>query len=130
MDGAVTALGAAGPFTLVVDSPAEAGGGGRGFNGGQLLHLAVAGCVSNDLFREAAKREITLTRVVVTVDGGYGGQPVVSTGISYSVEVAGPASESDLVALVNHVDRIAEIPNSLRQGTPVTLDRVNVSERG
>src|ERR1700679_1715623 len=35
VDGAVTALGAAGPFTLVVDSPAEAGGGGRGFNGGQ-----------------------------------------------------------------------------------------------
>jgi putative redox protein len=130
VDGAVTALGAAGPFTLVVDSPAEAGGGGRGFNGGQLLHLAVAGCVSNDLFREAARREITLTRVVVTVDGGYGGQPVASTGISYSVEVAGPASESDLVALVNHVDMIAEIPNSLRQGTPVTLDRVNVGERG
>ncbi|HEY2519391.1 MAG TPA: OsmC family protein [Streptosporangiaceae bacterium] len=130
VDGAVTALGAAGPFTLVVDCPAEAGGGGRGFNGGQLLHLAVAGCVSNDLFREAAKREITLTRVVVTVDGGYGGQPVASTGISYSVEVAGQASEPDLIALVSHVDRIAEIPNSLRQGTPVTLDRVQISERG
>jgi len=130
VDGAVTALGAAGPFTLVVDSPPEAGGGGRGFNGGQLLHLAVAGCVSNDLFREAARREITLTRVVVTVDGGYGGQPVVSTGISYSVEVAGPAPEADLIALVNHVDAIAEIPNSLRLGTPVTLDRVNAGERG
>ncbi len=130
VDGAVTALGAAGPFTLVVDSPPEAGGGGRGFNGGQLLHLAVAGCVSNDLFREAARREIALTRVVVTVDGGYGGQPVVSTGISYSVEVAGPASEADLIALVNHVDAIAEIPNSLRLGTPVTLDRVNVGGRG
>ena len=130
VDGAVTALGAAGPFTLVVDSPAEAGGGGRGFNGGQLLHLAVAGCVSNDLFREAAKREVTLTRVVVTVDGGFGGQPVVSTGISYSVEVAGPAPEADLVALVNHVDAIAEIPNSLRLGTPVTLDRVSVGQRG
>jgi putative redox protein len=127
VDGAVTALGAAGPFTLVVDAPAEAGGGGRGFNGGQLLHLAVAGCVSNDLFREAAKRGLTLTRAVVTVDGGYGGQPVASTGISYSVEVAGPAAQADLVALVNHVDAIAEIPNSLRQGTPVTLDRIDVS---
>ena len=127
VDGAVTALGAAGPFTLVVDSPATSGGGGRGFNGGQLLHLAVAGCVSNDLFREAAKRGITLTRVVVTADGGYGGQPATSAGISYSVEVAGQAPEADLLALVNHVDVIAEIPNSLRQGTPVTLDRVNVS---
>lgn len=127
VDGAVTALGAAGPFTLVVDSPAASGGGGRGFNGGQLLHLAVAGCVSNDLFREAAKRGITLTRVVVAADGDYGGQPATSTGISYSVEVAGQAAEADLLALVNHVDVIAEIPNSLRQGTPVTLDRVNVS---
>jgi putative redox protein len=127
VDGAVTALGAAGSFTLVVDSPAEAGGGGRGFNGGQLLHLAVAGCVSNDLFREAAKRGITLTRVAVTVDGGYGGEPATSTGISYSVEVAGQAPEPDLAALVSHVDVIAEIPNSLRQGTPVTLDRITVS---
>ena len=127
VDGAVTALGAAGPFTLVVDSPAEAGGGGRGFNGGQLLHLAVAGCISNDLFREAAKRGITLTRVAVTVDGDYGGQPATSTGISYSVQLTGQAPESDLAALVNHVDVIAEIPNSLRQGTPVTLDRVNVA---
>ncbi len=127
VDGAVTALGAAGPFTLVVDSPAASGGGGRGFNGGQLLHLAVAGCVSNDLFREAAKRGITLTRVVVTADGDYGGQTATSSGISYSVEVAGQAPESDLAALVNHVDVIAEIPNSLRQGTPVTLDRITVS---
>ena len=127
VDGAVTALGAAGPFTLVVDSPAPSGGGGRGFNGGQLLHLAVAGCVSNDLCREAAKRDITLTRVVVTADGDYSGQQATSRGISYSVEVAGQAPEADLLALVNHVDVIAEIPNSLRQGTPVTLDRVNVS---
>ena len=94
VDGAVTALGAAGPHTLVVDSPAAAGGGGRGFNGGQLLHLAVAGCVSNDLFREAAGRGIELTRVVITADGGYSGQPAVSTGISYSVEIEGLATEA------------------------------------
>ena len=79
------------------------------------------------MFREAAKRGIPLTRVVVTVDGGYGGQPATSTGISYSVEVAGQASESDLAALVNHVDVIAEIPNSLRRGTPVTLDRISIT---
>ena len=127
VDGAVTALGAAGPFTLVVDRPVADGGGGRGFNGGELLHLAVAGCVSNDLFREAAARGITLTRVAVTVDGGFDGQPAVSTGISYAVEVAGQASETDLAALVTHVDTIAEIPGSLRMGTPVTLDRMSVT---
>ena len=56
VQGKPTAIGSAGPFTLVVDRPAEAGGGGVGFNGGELLYLAVAGCISNDLFREAPRR--------------------------------------------------------------------------
>jgi putative redox protein len=126
VDGAVTALGAAGPHTLVVDSPAGAGGGGRGFNGGQLLHLAVAGCVSNDLFREASRRGIELTRVVITADGQYSGSPAVSGGISYSVELEGRAPEEDLRSLVSHVDEIAEIPNSLRRGTQVRLSHAVV----
>jgi putative redox protein len=129
VDGAVTALGAAGPHTLVVDSPAEADGGGRGFNGGQLLHLAVAGCVSNDLFREASRRGIELTRVVITADGEYTGNPAVSAGISYSVEIEGQAPEEDLRSLVRHVDEIAEIPNSLRQGTQVQLEHAVVRSR-
>ena len=40
VSGQVTAIGAADSFTLVVDRPIDAGGGGRGFNGGQLLFLA------------------------------------------------------------------------------------------
>src|SRR5690242_21806347 len=95
VDGAVTALGTAGPHTVVVDRPVEAGGGGHGFNGGQLLHLAVAGCVSNDLFREAAARGLTIRRVVVHVDGGYAGDPAVSTGITYRVEVDGEGSAEE-----------------------------------
>ncbi|MBK5331284.1 MAG: OsmC family protein [Ilumatobacteraceae bacterium] len=130
VDGSTTALGTAGPHTVVVDRPADAGGGGFGFSGGQLLHLAVAGCISNDLFREAAERGIQLTRVVVKVDGGYGGDPVVSTGISYAIEIAGVASENDLQALVDHVDAIAEIPNSLRNGTAVRLDSVTATSTG
>lgn len=56
VQGKPTAIGNAGPFTLVVDRPADAGGEGVGFNGGQLLYLAVAGCISNDLFRGASPR--------------------------------------------------------------------------
>jgi putative redox protein len=127
VDGSTTALGAAGPHTVVVDRPADAGGAGRGFNGGQLLHLAVAGCISNDLFREAALRGIQLTRVVVKVDGGYDGDPAVSTGISYAIELEGRAADDELRSLVDHVDAIAEIPNSLRNGTPVRLDSTIVA---
>src|SRR6478609_3922422 len=106
IDGAVTALGSAGPFTLTVDRPADAGGGGLGFNGGQLLHLAVAGCISNDLFREAAARGIVLTRVVVRASGDFGGDPAVSTGVAYEVEVEGDADHDTLEDLVRVVDDI------------------------
>ena len=120
VDGGPTALGWAGSSSVVIDRPAVAGGRGLGFNGGQLLNLAVAGCISNDLFREAAKRGITLHRVVVTADSDYTGNPAVSTAIEYSVEVSGDAEQDALDELVNYVDRIAEIPASIRTGTPVT----------
>ena len=66
-----TALGEAGPFTLVTDRPATGGGGGLGFNGGQLLYLSIAACWSNDLFREAATMGIELDGVEITVDGDF-----------------------------------------------------------
>jgi putative redox protein len=128
IEGSPTAIGTAGPHALVVDRPVEAGGGGHGFNGGELLHLAVASCISNDLFREAALRGIHLVRIVVRVDGTYDGDPAVSTGISYSVELDGNAAKSELQALIDHVDAIAEIPNSLRNATEVRLSgaRINI----
>ena len=126
VDGRATALGSAGAFTLVVDRPASAGGGGQGFNGGQLLNLAVAGCVSNDLFREAAKAGISLRRVRVTARSDYAGDPAVSTPIEYDVEVEGDADEAALRDLVARVDSIAEIPNSLRGGTDVRLRATTV----
>jgi organic hydroperoxide reductase OsmC/OhrA len=127
VDGAVTAVGSAGPFTVVIDRPPAAGGGGLGFSGGQLLHLAVAGCISNDLFREAATKGIGLRRVVVRVDGDYAGSPVVSTGVGYSVEISGDAPPERLEGLVRYVDEIAEIPNSLRFGTQVELTSTQIT---
>src|SRR5581483_3646518 len=121
--GAVTAVGSAGAFTLVVDRPAEAGGGGKGFNGGQLLYLAVAGCISNDLFREAPRFGVVLDSVRVTVDGDFAGDPAVSGPIAYDVELRGTG---EMETLVREVDRIAEIPNSLRQGTPVSLGEIRI----
>src|SRR5262249_13824243 len=123
--GKPTAIGSAGPFTLVVDRPVEAGGGGVGFNGGQLLYLAVAGCISNDLYREALAQGISLSHVRVTVRGDFSGEPAVSEEIGYDVEIDGDATPERLRALVQHVDAIAEIPNSLRHGTPVHLGSIH-----
>ena len=124
--GEPAAIGNAGPYTVVMDRPAEGGGRGIGFNGGQLLYLAVAGCVSNDLFREAAIDGVDLQRVRVSVNGDFTGDPPVSTEIEYEVELSGNASEQELRDLADKVDRIAEIPNSLREGTRVTLREARV----
>ena len=123
VDGQVTAVGSAGSFTLIVDRPVEAGGGGKGFNGGQLLYLAIAGCVSNDLFREAPGFGATLESVRVTVDGDFAGDPAVSRPITYNVELRG---SGDLEKLARAVDSIAEIPNTLRQGTDVALGEIRI----
>jgi hypothetical protein len=50
-------------------------------SGGHLLHLAVAGCVFNDLYLLAKERGIRLTEMRVAATGGFQGEePTVSTG--------------------------------------------------
>jgi uncharacterized OsmC-like protein len=121
IDGGPTALGWGESATVVIDRPPAAGGCGLGFSGGQLLNIAVAGCISNDLFREAARRGIRLDRVRVSADSDYAGDPATCTSITYQVEVTGDASDEALAELVAYVDEIAEIPNSIRRGTEVRL---------
>jgi uncharacterized OsmC-like protein len=97
-------------------------------SGGHLLHLAVAGCMFNDLHHLAAERGIRLTDVRVAATGGFQGEePTVSTGITYQVAVSGEAFEEQLRALVWEVDRIATIPDVLRRGTTVSLSDVKVA---
>jgi putative redox protein len=118
---APTALGSAGPFTLIADRPHRAGRGGLGFNGGQLLYLSVAACYSNDLYREAEARGIVLRRVALEVSGAFAGRGSPSEPIEVRLALAGDAPEADLADLVDEVDRIAEIPGSIRGTTSVTI---------
>jgi uncharacterized OsmC-like protein len=89
------------------------------FTGGHLLHLAAAGCVLNDLYREAEPLGIELTGVRVTATGGFETATWTSTGITYRVEVDSPAPAGDLDRLLAAVDAVAEIPRALRAGTAV-----------
>ena len=118
-----TALGSAGPHTLVADRPVAAGGGGLGFNGGQLLYLAVAACLSNDLYREAETLGIALKRVEVIVDGDFPGRGQPSTPITVDLTVEAEAPVARLAALVDVVEGVAEIPNSFRGTTRMTIRR-------
>ena len=118
------AIGAAGTRTVTIDRTKEAGGEGLGFNGGELLLLAIGGCYSNDLYREASKKGIRVRSVSVHVSADWSGDPVRAQNVSFSVKVQADANKADILALIRQTDAVAEIPNSLRLGTPVTLGAV------
>ena len=89
------------------------------FTGGHLLHLAAAGCVLNDVYREAAVLGLELKGVRVSAGGGFDTSTWRSTGISYSVEVSSDAPPDELAHLLEAVDDIAEIPRAIRAGATV-----------
>jgi putative redox protein len=127
VDGGPTSLVSAGGLSLVADRPADQGGRGPGFSGGQLLYAAVAACISNDLYREAATHGIRLERVALTVDGGFPARGLGSLPITVDVEVSGDAPATRLRELVAIVDQVAEIPNSMRGTTPVEIRLVSLT---
>jgi uncharacterized OsmC-like protein len=89
------------------------------FTGGHLLHLAAAGCVLNDVYREAAVLGIELDGVRVTADGGFNTDTWESTGINYSVEIRSQVSREQVTQLLEVVDEVAEIPRVIRAGARV-----------
>jgi len=89
------------------------------FTGGHLLNLAAAGCVLNDVYREAAALGIELAGVRVTAAGGFDTGTWQSTGIGYAVEVSSDAPAGQLAHLLEVVDQVAEIPQAIRAGAAV-----------
>jgi uncharacterized OsmC-like protein len=125
-----------GPFSVVASSgdlrPSSHGGVEFGhhwtpegvvaqsdFTGAHLLHLAVAGCVLNDVHREAERLGMTVDGVRVAAWGDFDRETWQSTGISYSVEVSSPASAAGIEELLRIVDDVAEIPRALRSQATV-----------
>jgi OsmC-like protein len=89
------------------------------FTGGHLFHLAAAGCVLNDLYREAAGLGIELKGARVIAAGGFDTATWRSTGIGYSVQVSSDAPADQLAHLLEVADQVAEIPQAIRAGASV-----------
>ena len=96
--------------------------GGSSVSGGELLFLALATCFCNDIYREAAKRDIKVKSVQVEVTGDFEAERKPASNIVYHVKVDAEASAEKIQELVLYVDSIAEIQNTVRFGTSVTLD--------
>jgi len=94
---------------------------GFGYNGGELLFLAIGACYTDDIFREASKRGINVRSVQVDVEGEWGVDPVRAQNVVFTPKVVADADVKEIMELIQHTDRVAEIHNSLRMGTQVTL---------
>lgn len=104
--------------------PPKPTGYGSSANGGELLFLALASCYCNDIYREAARRNIQVERVEVHVEGDFGAEGKPATNVTYRARVFSPASEEDIRELMKFTDTVAEIQNTMRTETPVVLTEI------
>ncbi len=111
-----------------INIPAWAEGYGSSVSGGELLFLALATCYCNDIYREAGKRGIQVERVEVEVQGNFEHEGGAASNVSYRARVKADASRQAVLDLMRHTDRVAEIQNTLRAATPVTLGACDVIE--
>ncbi len=110
--------------TTSIAIPPKANGYGLSANGGELLFLALATCYCNDIYREAAKRGITVESVEVSVEGEFGAAGAAATGVTYRARVVARTTEAEIRDLMRQTDAVAEIQNTLRAPTPVTLQEI------
>lgn len=103
--------------------PSKTTGRGSSVNGGELLFLSLAVCFCNDIYREAAKRNMHINSVEVTVHGQFGKEGEPASDIVYKADIKAPEyPQEEINKLIHDVDSIAEIHKTLRQGVAVRLE--------
>src|SRR5579875_1093869 len=107
----------------LISIPSKNEGYGSSVNGGELLFLSLATCFCNDVYREAAKRGLNITSIEVAVTGDFGKEGEPASNVRYSVRVQSPTlTDMEITELISHVDKIAEVHNTLRKGVTVSLN--------
>lgn len=120
--GVRPSVGRAGAHTVVLDCPeGKAGGQGLGFNGGQLLGLAVGGCFCNDLYYVAHAMGVRLASVAVDVTVTFDGDPLMATSVTVQVAVEAVDEGADVDTLIRRVEATSTVSNSIAHGVPVSV---------
>lgn len=88
---------------------------GLGFNGGQLLALAIGGCLCNDLRYVAHERGIAIKTLRVSVSIDFDGEPLFATAadvqINCELEDGGDAS-----SLIEEAKASSTVSDSIQRG--------------
>ena len=120
--GTQAAMGWVDGHTVVIDrAPGKAGGMGLGFNGGQMIALAIGGCFCNDLRYMAEEMAMTLDDVAVDVSVELEGQPMRVTSATMRVHVTSATPNADLAELLRRTEAYTAVGNSVRSGFPLKI---------
>jgi organic hydroperoxide reductase OsmC/OhrA len=121
LPGTRASVGRSGNHSVVADRPAgKFGGMGLGFNGGELLALALGGCFCNDMQALADQMGVEIADLRVTVDVDFAGDPVRATDARLHVECT-LADGSDPHELIERAKSDTTIGNSIRAGIPFEI---------
>ena len=123
LPGTRASVGRAGTHSVIADRPdGKSGGMGLGFNGGELLALAVGGCFCNDMQALADEMGLAIDDLRVCVSIDFEGQPSRATDVIMTVDCT-LAGGSDPSELIERAKQVTTIGNSLRVGIPVEISR-------
>jgi organic hydroperoxide reductase OsmC/OhrA len=108
---------------MVDRAEGKAGGKGLGFNGGQLLGLAIGGCLCNDLQYVVHDLGVRLLTVEVDVTLRLEGNPTLATAAEVAVRVDVADKMTDVRALISRAVAISTVANSLQRGLAITVSQ-------
>lgn len=119
--GTGAALGWAGSHTLVVDrAEGRAGGRGLGFNGAELLALAIGGCLANDLRYVATDLGARIEAIAIDVALTLEGDPLLATAAEVRVSAEGPDPQA-IAEAIARARAESTVANSIARGLPVAF---------
>jgi organic hydroperoxide reductase OsmC/OhrA len=93
---------------------------GLGFNGGEMLALAIGGCFCNDLRYVADALGVGIDAIAIDVTLQLDGSPALVTDAVLDVAVAA-APGVDVAALIARARAESTIGNSVARGIAVTV---------
>ena len=122
LPGTRAAVGRAERRSIIVDRPdGRAGGMSLGFNGGELLALALGGCLCNDLQVLADDMNLVIADLEISVTLDFAGVPSRTTSARVIVDCT-LEDGSDPAELIERARRLTNIGNSVRDGIPVSIE--------
>jgi len=122
LPGTAAAVGRSGLHCVIADRPeGRTGGMGLGFNGGELLALALGGCFCNDVRYVADEMGVEVEDLRVSVEIDFDGEPTLATAARMTAQCT-LADGSDATSLLDQAKARCTIANSLRAGVPVSID--------